>query len=102
MNPNDRRNFLKIIGSSALAAALPLDLDRVLAIPAHNRTGSIKDVEHIVILMQENRSFDHYFGTMRGVRGFADPRAVRLPSGKSVWHQPNGSGELLPYRPRVE
>jgi phospholipase C len=102
MDPNDRRTFLKMLGAPALAAALPLDLDRVLAIPAHNRTGSIKDVEHIVILMQENRSFDHYFGTMRGVRGFADPRAVRLPSGKSVWHQPNGSGELLPYRPRVE
>ncbi|HMF61804.1 MAG TPA: alkaline phosphatase family protein, partial [Vicinamibacterales bacterium] len=102
MNPNDRRNFLKIIGSSAMAAALPLDLSRALAIPAHNRTGSIKDVEHIVILMQENRSFDHYFGTMRGVRGFADPRAVKLPSGQSVWRQPNGSGHLMPFRPAVE
>ena len=69
---------------------MPLDLRRVLAIPAHNRTGTIEDVEHIVFLMQENRSFDHYFGTMRGVRGFADPRAVKLPSGKPVWHQPNG------------
>ena len=38
--------------------------------------------------MQENRSFDHYFGAMRGVRGFADPRPVTLPSGKSVWNQP--------------
>jgi phospholipase C len=102
MNPNDRRNFLKIIGSSALAAALPLDLSRALAIPAHNRTGSINDVEHVVILMQENRSFDHYFGTMRGVRGFADPRAVKLPSGQSVWRQPNGAGHLMPFRPDVE
>ncbi len=68
----------------------------------NNRTGTIADVEHIVFLMQENRSFDHYFGTMRGVRGFADPRAVTLPSGKSVWHQPNGSGELLPFRPDVQ
>ena len=51
------------MGSPALAAALPLDLSRALAIPAHNRTGTIEDVEHIVILMQENRSFDHYFGT---------------------------------------
>jgi phospholipase C len=97
----DRRTFLKLIGTPALAAALPLDLTRVLAIPAHNRTGSIADVEHIVILMQENRSFDHYFGTMKGVRGFADPRAVRLPSGRSVWHQPNDAGELLPFRPNV-
>ena len=52
--------------------------------------------------MQENRSFDHYFGTMRGVRGFGDPRAVKLPSGKPVWHQPNGAGYLLPFRPDVE
>jgi phospholipase C len=52
--------------------------------------------------MQENRSFDHYFGTMRGVRGYSDPRAVKLPSGKSVWHQPVGSGHLLPFRPDVE
>ena len=92
MKTSDRRTFLKLIGSPALAAALPIDLSRALAIPAHNRTGTIADVEHIVILMQENRSFDHYFGTMRGVRGFADPRAVKLPSGKSVWHQPNGAG----------
>src|SRR6478736_1142454 len=98
----DRRKFVKMLGAGALAAALPQSIKRAMAIPAHHRTGTIKDVEHIVILMQENRSFDHYFGTMRGVRGFADPRAVRLPSGKSVWHQPNGSGELLPYRPRVE
>jgi len=102
MDTSDRRTFLKLIGSSALAAAVPLDLTRALAIPAHHRTGTIEDVEHIVILMQENRSFDHYFGTMRGVRGFADPRAVKLPSGQSVWHQPHESGFLLPYRPNVQ
>lgn len=57
----------------------------MLAIPAHNRTGTIADVEHIVILMQENRSFDHYFGPMRGVRGFASassrPVAYGLDAG---------------------
>src|ERR1700733_13254094 len=46
--------------------------------PAKNRTGTIRDVEHIVILMQENNSFDKYFGSMRGVRGFSDPRAVNI------------------------
>jgi phospholipase C len=102
MTSSDRRAFLKLIGSPAIAAALPLDLDRVLAIPAHNRTGTIEDVEHVVFLMQENRSFDHYFGTLRGVRGFADPRAVRLPSGKPVWNQPTPLGDLLPFRPEVE
>ena len=49
--------------------------------------------------MQENRSFDHYFGSLRGVRGFGDPTPARLPSGKSVWHQPDGTGEVLPFHP---
>src|ERR1700687_6413680 len=97
-----RRAFLKTMGSGALAASLPLSIRRALAIPANNQSGSIQDVEHIVILTQENRSFDHYFGTLRGVRGFGDPRAVTLASGKDVWHQPNGSGELLPFRPNVK
>jgi phospholipase C len=52
-----------------------------------------------VILMQENRSFDHYFGAMRGVRGFGDPRAIQLPSGKPVWYQPHGERHILPFHP---
>ena len=56
---------------------------RALAIPANRATRSLEDVEHIVFLMQENRSFDHYYGVMRGVRGFGDPHPVTLPSGKS-------------------
>jgi len=91
MQGSDRRTFLKLLGAPAAAAALPLDFSRVLAMPANHRTGTIADVEHVVFLMQENRSFDHFFGTMRGVRGFADPTAVQLPSGKPVWYQPNGS-----------
>ena len=50
--------------------------------------------------MQENRSFDHYFGTMAGVRGFGDPHAQRLPDGRSVFYQPdavNPDGYLLPF-----
>ena len=77
----DRRSFLKSISSGALAAACPSSIARALAIPANNRTGTIRDVEHIVILMQENRAFDHSFGTLNGVRGFGDPRVVRLPNG---------------------
>jgi phospholipase C len=98
----DRREFLKYLGTAAAASAFPASIARALAIPANNRTGSIRDVEHVVFLMQENRSFDHYFGALRGVRGFGDPRAVKLPSGKSVWHQPDAShpdGYLLPFRP---
>jgi phospholipase C len=98
----DRREFLKLISTAAAAAAFPRSISRALAIPANNRTGSLNDVEHIVFMMQENRSFDHYFGTLRGVRGFGDPRAVKLPSGKSVFHQPdakNPDGYVLPFRP---
>jgi len=99
MNSPDRRTFLQYLSSGAFAAAFSGSIGRALAIPAHRRTGTIADVEHIVILMQENRSFDHYFGALRGVRGFGDPRAVKLPSGDPVWNQPNGSGVLLPFRP---
>lgn len=98
----DRRTFLKLAASGALSAWLPASIARALEIPAHHRTGSLMDVEHIVVLMQENRSFDHYFGTLRGVRGFGDPRAVRLPNGDSVWYQPARSGGyVLPFRPQV-
>ena len=50
--------------------------------------------------MQENRSFDHYFGTLPGVRGFSDPAAITLSTGRSVFYQPdavNPAGYLLPF-----
>jgi phospholipase C len=99
---SDRRDFLKLLTTAAASAAFPASICRALAIPANHRTGTIDDVEHIVFMMQENRSFDHYFGTLRGVRGFGDPRAVKLPTGKSVFHQPdstNPDGFVLPFRP---
>lgn len=102
MKQIDRRTFLRTAGATTVASALPHTIAKAASIRAHTRHRSIKDVEHIVILMQENRSFDHYFGTLRGVRGFGDPRAIRLPSGKSVWHQADSAGEVLPYRPPVD
>ncbi|MFF3490556.1 phosphocholine-specific phospholipase C [Streptomyces sp. NPDC002795] len=106
----NRRRFLQITGAAAGTAgvaggiaALSDSIDRAAAIPAARRSGTLDDVEHIVVLMQENRSFDHYFGAMKGVRGFGDPRPVTLPSGKSVWHQADGAGkETLPYHPDAE
>src|SRR6516164_7366439 len=95
-----RRDFLRLLGTAAASAAFP-SITRALAIPADDRTGSILDVEHIVIFMQENRSFDHYFGTLRGVRGFGDPRAAKLASGDSVFEQPNGKSTQFPFRPNV-
>lgn len=95
----DRRTFLQLLTTGALSATFPESIARALQIPASVRTGTLADVEHIVILMQENRSFDHYFGSLRGVRGFGDPRAITLPSGKPVWYQPDGDTHVLPFQP---
>jgi phospholipase C len=75
---------------------------RALAIPANRATRSLRDVEHIVVLTQENRSFDQYFGVMGGVRGFGDPHPVTLPSGRPVWYQADGATVVLPFRPVPE
>ncbi|MGH1560522.1 alkaline phosphatase family protein [Caulobacter segnis] len=65
----DRRALLAALG----AMALPPALARAAAIDADVRTGTIKDVEHVVILMQENRSFDHYFRDPGRGAGFRRP-----------------------------
>ena len=99
MSHTDRRTFLQLMGATALAS-LKANIAKAMAIPANNRTGTIEDVEHIVILMQENRPFDHHFGTLRGVRGYNDPRAVNInlplqgggTSPASVFLQPTGPG----------
>ncbi len=97
---NDRRRFMQLLAASAAAGALPASISKALALPANNATGTIADVEHVVILMQENRAFDHYVGTLNGVRGFNDPRAATLSTGLSVFHQPGGTnGYTLPFRP---
>jgi len=94
---NNRRDFLKTVTVLGAAASFPASISRALALPARRVTGTIKDVKHIVILMQENRSFDHYFGTMRGVRGFGDRNTVPLPGGRTVWEQSNGARDLPPF-----
>ena len=86
-----RRRLLGSAAGIAAAAAtslLPPNVRCVLAEPTPQR-GSLKDIKHVVMLMQENRSFDHYFGTLAGVRGFDDPEALVLSNGKSVFHQPD-------------
>jgi phospholipase C len=108
MTSIDRRALLRGAAGVGLSTVFPDAIKQALAIPANAVTGTIQDVQHIVVLMQENRSFDHYFGTLRGVRGFNDPRAVRLyGSGNSVFQQPNVNSSgvtqtpatLLPFRP---
>ena len=99
-----RRKLLA--GATALSglavggAALPASLTKMMAATPRDLRGRLSDIEHIVILMQENRSFDHYFGTMPGVRGFQDPKAITLPTGNSVFHQPDAghaNGYLTPF-----
>ena len=100
-----RRTFLQLAGGSAALSVLTPSIARAASIPANRRLGTLADVEHIVVLMQENRSFDHYFGTMRGVRGFGDPHPAVQRNGKSVWRQPSGAGladEVLPFRPDLD
>src|SRR6185437_121147 len=99
MREINRRRFLQLAGGSGAATRLSDSIARALAIPANRATRSLRDVEHIVVLMQENRSFDHYFGVLRGVRGFGDPHPLPLPSGKPVWFQADGSTVVPPFRP---
>ncbi|WP_158991557.1 phosphocholine-specific phospholipase C [Mucilaginibacter sp. L196] len=91
-----RRNFIKkaalLTGATGLTTILPSAIQRAMAInPMPGST--YMDAEHVVILMQENRSFDHMFGTLRGVRGYNDPRAIHLPNKNKVWLQSNDKGE---------
>jgi phospholipase C len=86
-------------GGAAAFGLLPPSVRKAVA-AGPPRRGSLRDVEHVVMLMQENRSFDHYFGTLSGVRGFRDPDALRLADGRSVFYQPdkaNPDGYLLPF-----
>ncbi|MEP7043351.1 MAG: phospholipase C, phosphocholine-specific [Dokdonella sp.] len=98
MDKLTRRRFLGVSAAAVGATAfgsLPAALRAAMTTPPAGN--SIADVKHVVILMQENRSFDHYFGTLRGVRGFADPSALLQQSGDSIFAQPGSSGSVLPF-----
>jgi phospholipase C len=118
-NPDDsqagvnRRRFLQYTGLGAAAAAATVGAGAVPAAASVRRgatlaralpkgwSGTIGDLKHVVILMQENRSFDHYFGTLRGVRGFGDKQILTYPGGNNIFQQPDTArtdlGYLLPY-----
>ncbi|MES2810494.1 MAG: phospholipase C, phosphocholine-specific, partial [Bacteroidota bacterium] len=91
-----RRDFIKkatlLTGAAGLFTVLPQSIQKALAIDADKGT-TFMDAEHVVFLMQENRSFDHCYGTLQGVRGFDDPRAMHLPGQNKVWAQTNKAGE---------
>jgi len=105
-----RRDVLKAGAAGAAGAGMlgALGESALRAMAAPPRCGRLKDIDHVVILMQENRSFDHYFGRYRGVRGFADPKALKLHdgSGNTVFAQPGYNhpgfnGHLHPFRLRT-
>jgi len=99
-----RRRLLTAAGAATAAAFaaefLPPNVRKAMAATATRRPVSLRDIKHVVILMQENRSFDHYFGTLPQVVGFSDPNAITLGTGKSVFYQPdqvNPDGYTLPF-----
>ncbi|WP_028798011.1 phosphocholine-specific phospholipase C [Streptomyces purpureus] len=105
MSPEISRRRLLALGGGGLGAAaagslLPPSLQAAMA--AGPPAGGMSAVRHVVVLMQENRSFDHYFGTLRGVRGFGDRNAIELPSGRPVFEQPTALGRtVLPFPVRT-
>jgi phospholipase C len=95
MSSLTRREFLQALSSVALASCAGIPR------PGPEPASKLSDVDHIIILMKENRSFDHYFGTLAGVRGYDDASAPTLPAGRSIFHQPddaNPDGYVLPFR----
>ncbi|WP_426003729.1 phosphocholine-specific phospholipase C [Paenarthrobacter sp. NyZ202] len=95
-----RRGFLgTAAAATALAATgslLPPSVQAAMAKPVP--PGDLQSIKHVIILMQENRSFDHYFGSLRGVRGYGDKAVTRLPGGTSMFEQPRATGgTVLPF-----
>lgn len=92
----NRREFLEksslLLAGLGTSGVLHPSILKALAIdPAAQST--FYDAEHVVILMQENRSFDHAFGALKGVRGFLDKRAFVKQDGHSVFFQKNDDGK---------
>jgi len=98
-----RKEFLKqtamlATGTAALPAMFSRSIQKAFAIDPEPGS-SFMDAEHVVFLMQENRSFDHCFGSLKGVRGFNDPRAINLANGNPVWFQTDEKGDTYaPFR----
>ncbi|MQY03592.1 phosphocholine-specific phospholipase C [Actinomadura macrotermitis] len=93
-----RRSFLAAAGGAAGATLLPPSVHAALARPLP--PGGLGAIKHVVFLMQENRSFDHYFGTLRGVRGYGDRNAIELPDGRTVFEQPGPLRHVKPFLAR--
>jgi phospholipase C len=96
-----RREFITkaaAVGGTAVVAswAGPI-IERAFAVDPGG-AGSLDDIEHFVFLMQENRSFDHYFGTLSGVAGFGDDSPAFNQYGFAPAVGPTPTGFLNPFR----
>ncbi|MER5865430.1 phospholipase C, phosphocholine-specific [Kitasatospora sp. NPDC002040] len=106
MTEFSRRTFVGATAAAGAAALVGLPAETASAATVTpgsvGLSGTVADIRHVVILMQENRSFDHYFGTLNGVRGFDDKQALQFPDGGNVFRQPDAGrsdgGVMLPYR----
>ncbi|MGI8557623.1 MAG: alkaline phosphatase family protein [Solirubrobacteraceae bacterium] len=93
-----RRDFLKTgAGAVALSALGPAELVQRALATAPAGVGSLSDIEHVVFFIQENRSFDHYFGTFHGVTGFGDPGALPGVFSQPGYPVPGFNGHLNPF-----
>src|ERR1700692_897878 len=98
-----RREILKLAGCTAAAELGALLLHGCGGLnvgsttpPGSTACSKLTDIEHVVIFIQENRSFEHYFGSYRGVRGFADQSAAfQQPDSANTTVSP--VGRLLPF-----
>ena len=92
------RNAALLSGAAFARGTIPAAIARAASIDPPPGT-TFRDAEHVVVLMQENRSFDHCFGALRGVRGFRDPRTHIQPNGNPVWFQTDAhDATFAPFR----
>lgn len=86
---------------SAVVGTLALSVLSAVAVQDWTNTNDLKKVKKIVLFMQENRAFDHYFGSMAGVRGFQDPNVhISENTGVDVFHQPVDQSIIAPRPPK--
>src|SRR5712692_7138118 len=96
-----RRELLKLGAATAAAELASLSLHGCgggsgISPLLPSACSKLTDLAHVVILIQENRSFDHYFGSYRGVRGFSDQSpAFQQPDPANTTNPP--AGVLLPF-----
>jgi phospholipase C len=68
--------------------------------PIHEPDTGIHKIKHVVIIMQENRSFDSYFGTYPGADGI--PGLAGNPGNVPCVPDPNTGGCIKPYHDRQD